>query len=87
MQPLFLNKNFGQPGCAVLHPASNSVTRQGAEDGGEMGAYHHRHFVLREQAVLDKLKEFLPVTQQPVLIPHSNWGTPIPIPEPISPTP
>lgn len=76
--PLFLHsrRKFGEPGYAVLHPACDSLIRQGAEDGGEMGAYHHRHYVLREQATLDKLKEFLPVTQQPVLIVHSDWSSP-----------
>lgn len=76
-KPVFFNENFGQAGCAVLHPASDIKTRTGAEDGGEMGAYHHRHYVLREQAVVDKLKEFLPVTQQPVLIVHANWDSPV----------
>lgn len=76
--PLFMHDehNFGEPGYAVLHPVCESSIRQGAEDGGEMGAYHHRHYVLREQATLDKLKEFLPVTQQPVLIVHSDWSSP-----------
>lgn len=33
----------------------------GAEDGGELGAYHERRLVLRQRAVLEKLREFLPV--------------------------
>lgn len=76
-QPVFFNETFGNPGCAVLHPVSDVVTRTGAEDGGEMGTFHHMHYVLREQAVIDKLKEFLPVTQQPVLIVHADWDSPI----------
>jgi hypothetical protein len=79
--PIFLNEQFGEPGCGVLHPASNIAICQGAEDGGEMGCYHHRHYVLREQAVVDKLQEFLPVTQRPVLIVHRDWSSPVPLME------
>lgn len=67
-QPRFWHQNFGQPGCCVLHPNAKSVFRFGAEDGGEMGAYHDLRYTLREQAVLDKLTEFLPAGMEAVLV-------------------
>ncbi|MEQ9504510.1 MAG: hypothetical protein RIT81_47065 [Deltaproteobacteria bacterium] len=75
-RPLFLEEHYGEPMAGVLHPAAPHVVRNGAEDGGEMGAYHHRHYVLREQAVVEKLRDFVPVTVQPVLIPHRAWRRP-----------
>lgn len=66
--PLFWSGVFGEPGCGVLHSLCDLSIAAGAEDGGEMGAYHgHRH-VLRRQAVLEKLREFLPVGMEAVLV-------------------
>ena len=59
---------FGEPGYGVLHPATADAVRFGAEDGGEMGAWHHKHYSLKEAAALDKMREFLPVGIEPVLI-------------------
>ncbi|NTV95894.1 MAG: hypothetical protein HGA75_10850 [Thiobacillus sp.] len=67
-QPLFWNRDFGQPGCAVLHPDCDPAIQAGAEDGGEMGACHDYRHVLRRRAVLDKLQEFLPVGMEAVLV-------------------
>ncbi|MBI5936917.1 MAG: phage tail protein [Betaproteobacteria bacterium] len=67
-RPLFWNLSFGQPGCGVLHPDAKAAFRFGAEDGGEMGACHDLRYTLREQAVLDKLAEFLPVGMEAVLV-------------------
>jgi hypothetical protein len=60
---------FGERGCGVLHPATAGAIRCGAEDGGEMGAFHARRYTLREAAVLEKLKDFLPLGLEAVLIP------------------
>ncbi|HHD63268.1 MAG TPA: phage tail protein [Desulfobulbaceae bacterium] len=60
---------FGEPGYAVLHPATPEAIRFGAEDGGEMGAYHSRHYCLLHAAMLDKLRDFLPLGIEAVLIP------------------
>lgn len=76
--PLFIDTAFGAPGCGVLHPGASPSLRLGAEDGGERGAYHHLHYVLREEAVLDKLRGFLPVTLEPVLVPHLPFTAPAP---------
>jgi len=58
--------------CGVLHPACVDDIRFGAEDRGEMGAFHHRHYCLRELAIIDKLKEFLPLGIEAVLIPDQR---------------
>jgi len=60
---------FGEPGCATIHPATAEVIRFGAEDGGEMGAYHNRRYSLLLAAVQDKLNDFLPVGMEAVIIP------------------
>jgi hypothetical protein len=65
---LFWNQRFGDPGCGVLRPEADPALRNGAEDGGEMGAYHDLHLVLREEAVLDKLAGFLPLGIEAVLV-------------------
>ena len=52
----------------MLHPDCVQAVQSGAEDGGEMGAYHDRRYVLRRQAVLEKLQEYLPVGMEAVII-------------------
>jgi hypothetical protein len=56
----------------VLHPAADERLRFGAEDGGEMGACHLFAYTLRERAVLEKLKDFLPVGIEAVLAPDAS---------------
>jgi hypothetical protein len=70
--PVFVADVFGEPGCGVLHPATPRTLRFGAEDGGEMGAYHELRYTLREQAVLDKMSGYLPVGIEPVLVPDAS---------------
>ena len=65
---LFWSSSFGRPGCGVLHPSAHPLLRFGAEDGGELGAYHDLRYSLREQAVADKLREYLPVGMEAVLV-------------------
>jgi hypothetical protein len=60
---------FSEPGYAILHPATPEKIRFGSEDGGEMGAYHNRRYCLLLSAMQDKLKEFLPVGMEAVIIP------------------
>jgi hypothetical protein len=66
--PVLRAANFGEPGYAVLDPSTVDAIRYGAEDGGEMGAGHHKYYSLKVEAVLDKMREFLPVGIEPVLI-------------------
>mgnify|MGYP001103409534 CR=1 FL=1 len=71
-QPVFFSLKFGQRGCGVLHPAAPEALRFGAEDGGELGAYHDWFYTLQEAAVLEKLKDFLPLGMEAVLIPDAH---------------
>ena len=57
-----------EPGYGVLDRVTSDAIRFGAEDGGEMGVYHYKYYSLKEGAVLDKMREFLPVGIEPVLI-------------------
>ena len=70
--PVFFNKNWGKPGCGVLHPIAPKSIRNGAEDEGEMGAYHHRAYVLAWEAVAQKLKDYLPIGMSATLIPDET---------------
>ncbi len=72
--PVFYRLGFGAAGAGVLHPASPASLRAGAEDGGELGAYHHLHLSLRWDAVHDKLAEFLPLGMEAALIPDARLG-------------
>lgn len=64
--------DWGVPGHAVLHPATPEILCTGAEDGGEMGAFHHRMHCLQAAAVLAKLEEFVPVGLAMALIPDPS---------------
>jgi hypothetical protein len=80
-KPLFFRGSFsdgtdGKPGCGVLHPQSPESVCFGAEDGGEMGAYHGWRYCLRNRAVLVKLKDYLPLGIEPVLIPDERLHVP-----------
>lgn len=71
--PVFFRLGFGAAGAGVLHPATPASIRAGAEDGGELGGYHHQHLVLRWEAVQAKLAEFLPFGTEAVLIPDARF--------------
>ncbi len=66
---VMLTTEFGSRGCGVLHPATAGSVRFGAEDGGEMGVYHLQRHSLLMEAVQDKLKGFLPVGIEAVIVP------------------
>ena len=70
--PVFYTKEWGEPGCGVLHPAAPKSVCNGAEDGGEMGAYHHRAYVLAWEAVTRKLLDYLPAGMNAALIPDET---------------
>ena len=84
--PIFYETTYGNQGCGVLHPNTPHAICFGAEDGGEMGAYHSRSNYgnevrtyydqrpsLRRQAILAKLKDFLPVGMEAILIPDRTF--------------
>jgi hypothetical protein len=52
---------FGAPGCGVLHPATADAITAGAEDHGEMGAYHHAHHMASLAALRRKLADHVPL--------------------------
>jgi hypothetical protein len=70
--------DFGEAGHGVLHPATPEAIASGAEDGGEMGAYHHHRTSLARAAVLAKLGEFLPVGMEAALVPDPRLLAPLP---------
>jgi hypothetical protein len=59
---------YGERSCGVLHPETPESVRSGAEDGGEMGAYHGRYYSLGLLAVVDKLRDHIPLGMEPVVI-------------------
>jgi hypothetical protein len=63
---------FGSRSCGVPHPATPAVIRHGAEDGGEMGAFHGDHLSLLAEAVARKLEDYLPVGLEAVVIPDAG---------------
>ncbi len=55
---------FGEPGCAVLDLTTSRTIGEGAEDEGEMGAYHHLYHFAQLRALRLKLQDFLPLSQE-----------------------
>jgi hypothetical protein len=70
--PIMFSTHYGERSCGVLHPATPAGIRHGAEDGGEMGAYHGDYLSLLSEAVVDKLNDYLPVGLQAVVIPDER---------------
>ncbi len=69
---VFFTDHFGDRSCGVLHPACPSSISQGAEDGTEMGAYHFFSLGLLAEAVQTKLKDFVQLGLEPVVIPDQE---------------
>jgi hypothetical protein len=70
--PVMFSVQFGKRSCGVLHPASPAAIRHGAEDGGEMGAFHGDYLSLLAEAVVRKLEDYLPVGLEAVVIPDEG---------------
>jgi hypothetical protein len=60
-QPAFFSLRYGDPGYAKLFPYTDDSIRRGANDGGEMGAFHFLLAPLRETDLLVRMREYLPV--------------------------
>jgi hypothetical protein len=60
-QPIFFSQRYGQPGYVKLLPSTSSKIRMGANDGGEMGAFHFLLAPLREEDVSIRMQEYMPV--------------------------
>jgi hypothetical protein len=59
--PIFQSLRYGDPGYAKLSPSTDPSIRQGADDGGEMGAFHFVLAPLRENDLTVRIQEYLPV--------------------------
>lgn len=59
--PMFYSLQYGNPAYAKLLPTTDSSIRKGADDGGEMGAYHSILAPQREADLLTRLAEYIPV--------------------------
>jgi hypothetical protein len=60
-QPIFFALRYGRPGYMKLLKSTANVVRHGAEDGGELGAFHFVLAPLRESDLQVRMQEYLPV--------------------------
>ena len=70
--PVFYSDDFGERGCAVLHPATPDPVKHAAEDSTEPGCYHDYFLTRLFEATVEKLDDFLPMGRHAVLIPDSR---------------
>jgi hypothetical protein len=59
--PLFESLRYGDPAYGKLMASTNDNVRRGADDGGEMGAFHFVLAPLRETDLRVRVQEYLPV--------------------------
>jgi hypothetical protein len=59
-QPIFYSLQYGDPGYCKLLPSTDDAIRRGADDQGEMGAFHFVLAPLREDDLQVRLQEYLP---------------------------
>ncbi len=60
-QPIFFALRYGRPGYLKLLASTPDVVRRGADDGGEMGAFHFVLAPLRETDLRVRMQEYMPV--------------------------
>jgi hypothetical protein len=60
-EPVFSNTHYAQPAYLKLWACTLNSIRRGADDGGEMGAFHFLLAPLRETDLILRLQEYLPV--------------------------
>jgi hypothetical protein len=60
-QPLFYSLRYGDPAFCKLYSVTDDAIRRGADDGGEMGAFHSVLAPLRETDLRTRMSEYLPV--------------------------
>jgi hypothetical protein len=60
-QPRFCSLRYGDPGYCKLSDFTDDAIRRGADDGGEMGAFHFLLAPLRETDLRVRIQEYLPV--------------------------
>lgn len=59
--PIFLSFRYGQPAYLKMIASTQNAIRRGADDEGEMGAFHFVLAPLREQDLEIRLEEYTPV--------------------------
>ncbi len=60
-QPLIQSLAYGNPGYCKLYSVTDDAIRRGADDGGEMGAFHFILAPLRETDLRIRMSEYMPV--------------------------
>jgi hypothetical protein len=60
-QPLFVSLRYGEPGYGKLFTSTLDAVRRGADDDGEMGAFHFVLAPLRETDLRIRMQEYIPV--------------------------
>ncbi len=60
-QPIFFATRYGHPGYLKLLASTPDAIRRGADDAGEMGAFHFVLGPLREADLRIRMQEYLPV--------------------------
>jgi hypothetical protein len=66
--PVFFSFRYGHPGYLKMLASTDPAVREGADDGGEMGAFHFLLAPLRERDLEIRLEEYTPVGLNPALI-------------------
>ncbi len=69
--PVFSTTHYGQPAYLKLWACTVNSIRRGADDGGEMGAFHFLLAPLRETDLIRRLQEYLPLSLNAGLIYNS----------------
>jgi hypothetical protein len=59
LRPQFVSLRYGAPGYGLLHPSCAAAISRGADDEGELGAFHIRALPQREAVLLQRLDEYL----------------------------
>jgi hypothetical protein len=59
-QPVFLAERYGHPAYLKLLAGTDDAIRRGADDGGEMGAFHYLLLPERESDLKTRVQEYLP---------------------------
>lgn len=58
--PLFYSLRYGHPAYCKLNPCTPDTVRRGADDGGEMGAFHFVQAPMLETDLRVRMQEYLP---------------------------
>ena len=60
VRPVFTSRRYGDPGYVQLWRDAAAEIARGADDQGEMGALHDLFWPQREDALAQRLGEFVP---------------------------